>query len=265
MASLAVFIGFILASNFLHTDFSIEKIFLGLASAFLVTGAGNTINDYFDYKIDKKNSPDRPIPSGEISRNKALFLSITLFLIGISASIFLNYLCFLLALFNSFLLFFYARNLKGIPLIGNFSVGYLVGSTFLFGALILEKIEVTMILFILATFSTIGREIAKDIEDIEGDKSLVKTVATEYGINTSSKLATVFSSFAVIISPLPYLLDYLGLSYLIIVLIADFLFVLAIKNLFTNQNIKSAHKFQKYSKYAMSVSLISFLIGSIGF
>lgn len=32
---------------------------------------GNVINDYFDYKIDLINKPQRPIPSGRISLNNA--------------------------------------------------------------------------------------------------------------------------------------------------------------------------------------------------
>ena len=45
---------------------------------FFATGAGNTINDVFDVKIDEVNKPHRPIPSGRISvenaRNYAFFL-----------------------------------------------------------------------------------------------------------------------------------------------------------------------------------------------
>lgn len=33
--------------------------------------AGNVINDYFDYKIDLINKPQRPIPSGRISLDNA--------------------------------------------------------------------------------------------------------------------------------------------------------------------------------------------------
>ena len=52
--------------------YSIE-IILGAVSVFIATGAGNTINDYYDYEIDMINKPDRPIPSGKIKLKHALY------------------------------------------------------------------------------------------------------------------------------------------------------------------------------------------------
>jgi len=36
--------------------------------------AGMVLNDYFDYETDLKEHPNRPLPSGAIPRNRALFL-----------------------------------------------------------------------------------------------------------------------------------------------------------------------------------------------
>ncbi|PTD94555.1 digeranylgeranylglyceryl phosphate synthase [archaeon SCG-AAA382B04] len=265
MASLAVFIGITLASNFFSMDLSFYNSIIALFVAFFITGAGNTINDYYDYKIDSYNAPNRPIPSGIIKRKEAFLLSITLFLVGISLSYFINWFCFSLALFNSLILFFYARNLKGVPLSGNVSVSYLVGSTFLFGALVVSEVKVTLVLFLLATLSTLGREIAKDLEDVEGDKEKVKTIATEYGEKISANIASFSTLLAVLLSPIPFILGYLGIIYLLIVLVADSLFIFGIKELLINKNQESAHYFQKISKYAMLISLVSFLVGSFGF
>lgn len=264
MASLAVLIGIVLSSELFVHNFSLKTTFLALLVAFVVTGAGNTINDFFDYETDKLNAPTRPIPAGEIKKKNAFYLSISLFAIGVSLSLLINLACFLLALINSLVLYLYARNLKGVPLLGNFSVGYLVGSTFLFGALVVGEIKTTFVLFLLATFSTLGREIAKDIEDISGDMGEVKTIATEFGKNLSSYLAASFTLIAVFLSPTPFLLNYLGHYYLFSVLIADALFIVAIKILLANRSEDSAFKFQKTSKYAMLIALISFLVGSFG-
>ena len=43
-------------------------IILAMLAVFFAMSAGNVINDYFDYKIDLINKPQRPIPSGRISR-----------------------------------------------------------------------------------------------------------------------------------------------------------------------------------------------------
>ena len=59
---------------------------------FVCTGAGNTINDVFDYKIDEINKPNRPIPSGRISLENARKYSYVLFGIGVALSIICSYL-----------------------------------------------------------------------------------------------------------------------------------------------------------------------------
>ena len=51
-------------------DFTLSVV-LGTLVVFLMAGAGNVINDVFDYKIDAVNKPDRPIPSGRISLKNA--------------------------------------------------------------------------------------------------------------------------------------------------------------------------------------------------
>jgi 4-hydroxybenzoate polyprenyltransferase len=51
-------------------DFTLSVV-LGTLVVFLMAGAGNVINDVFDYKIDAVNKPDRPIPSGKITLKNA--------------------------------------------------------------------------------------------------------------------------------------------------------------------------------------------------
>ncbi|OUJ18201.1 4-hydroxybenzoate polyprenyltransferase family prenyltransferase UbiA [Methanonatronarchaeum thermophilum] len=262
MASIAVLIGGAVAGDLSQPHYQIN-IALAMLSAFIITGAGNTINDYYDIDIDKVNAPTRPIPSGEIKQNTAHKLSIALFIVGVALSIFINVVCLVIATINSLLLYFYARNLKGTPLIGNLSVGILVGTTFLYGGAAVEGLAIATILFILATTATIGREIAKDIEDIKGDRGVADTVATKYGINNSANLAIAMTVIAVSMSPLPYTLEIFGIEYLATVMIANIIFITAAIQLLKEKTIKSASKFQKNSKTAMITALISFLIGSL--
>ncbi len=74
MAGFAAVIGTLIAFNILISGTStpnFEDAFPPFLDAglvflvvFLVSGAGNAINDYFDIKIDSINRPERPIPSG---------------------------------------------------------------------------------------------------------------------------------------------------------------------------------------------------------
>jgi len=55
---------------------------LALASV-LLYAAGTTLNDYFDAGEDARERPERPIPSGDISRRRALIFGATLLVSGV--------------------------------------------------------------------------------------------------------------------------------------------------------------------------------------
>lgn len=52
-------------------------------ASMLLYAAGTTLNDYFDAPEDAKTRPERPIPSGEVSRRAALVLGVALLAAGI--------------------------------------------------------------------------------------------------------------------------------------------------------------------------------------
>jgi geranylgeranylglycerol-phosphate geranylgeranyltransferase len=231
-------------------------------TVFLVTGAGNAINDYFDAGIDAINRPDRPLPSGRITKKSAYNFSIVLFAAGVIISYFIGTIPFLIAAFNSLLLYFYAFSLKRKVFVGNLSVAYLTGSTFLFGgAAFGEKgMRVTLVLFFLSVLATLGREIVKAIEDIDGDrKEGASTLPIRIGEKLSAYVACTFGILAVILSPLPYLMHLFNTSYLYVVGIADALFLYAIV-LILKRNPSASSKF---FKIAMFFALLAFIAGSI--
>ncbi|MDI6916990.1 MAG: UbiA family prenyltransferase [Thermoplasmatales archaeon] len=88
------------------------KIGLAFAVVFLVTGAGNTLNDYYDADADKINHPSRPIPSGRLEQKNAMNFAITLFTAGIIISCFINTCSFLIAVIAALLLVAYEKKLK---------------------------------------------------------------------------------------------------------------------------------------------------------
>ena len=95
LAAVSAIFAYLFSNSF--SPFETSLIFF---SVFLITGAGNAINDYFDYKIDKKTKPRRPIPSGVVTREEAKKLSLLSFFIGISLSYFISALNFLIAYFT---------------------------------------------------------------------------------------------------------------------------------------------------------------------
>jgi geranylgeranylglycerol-phosphate geranylgeranyltransferase len=228
---------------------------------FLVSGAGNAINDYFDIKIDSINRPERPIPSGRVKLKEALYFSSLLFALGIILAFSINSICGFIALFNSLLLILYAKILKGTPLLGNLSIGYLTGSTFLFGASVFgfEGLKTLFVLFVLSALAITAREIVKDIEDMEGDKTEgADTLPLRIGARKASYLAVLIGFLALFLSPLPYLMSVLGLRYLYLVLLADLGFLAAIHQILVRNN---PAKSSKMFKIAMFFALLAFIAG----
>ena len=270
MAGFAAVIGTLIAFNILASDalgfYSPEKFpafYSGLVflAVFLISGAGNVINDYFDIRIDSINRPERPIPSGRVKLKEALYFSYILFSLGSLLAISINPICGFIALFNSLLLIFYAKTLKGTPLLGNLSIGYLTGSSFLFGASVFgfEGLEALFVLFLLAALAITAREIVKDIEDMEGDRMEgADTLPLRVGAKKARYLAVLIGFLAVFLSPLPFLMLVLGLRYLYLVLLADLGFLEAIYQLLACNN---PTKSSKMFKIAMFFALIAFIAG----
>lgn len=242
------------------TQIPIETI-LVFSSVFLITGAGNAINDFFDADIDAINKPTRPIPSGRVSRNTALHLSFLLFGIGIALSYLINIICFVIALTNSILLVIYARNLKQTALAGNICIGYLTGSTFLFGGALFEIAGLyrTSGLFALAMLATIAREIAKDIEDIDGDLAMgAVTLPIRIGQKRAGYIASIVGIIAVLLSPIPYFTGF-SVWYLFVIVFADLCFLAAILQLIKGDAARSSRSFKR----AMAVALLAFVVGTV--
>jgi geranylgeranylglycerol-phosphate geranylgeranyltransferase len=261
-AGVAVFITHGILNGGGYAAFPVEDMLLVALTVVLVTGAGNTINDYFDIGIDSINRPDRPIPSGRVSERRALFFSAVLFAIGIAVAFLINPVCTMIAVFNSCLLVLYAARLKSMPLAGNVSVGYLTGSTFLFGGAVygVPGLKALMVLFLLATLATISREIVKDIEDLEGDlKEGARTLPVVAGEKPAVLLASATGVLGIAASPWPWMSGLLGEAYLYGVFLADAVFVLAIAAVIRGNAARSSKLF----KYAMFTALFAFVAGSL--
>ncbi|MBN2101767.1 MAG: UbiA family prenyltransferase [Candidatus Aenigmarchaeota archaeon] len=284
MAVISVLIGFFLVTGVSYSFFSFGLLF-AVVAVFIITGAGNAINDYYDIESDKINKPMRPIPSGKISPNKALLFAYCLFVLGVLLS-FINFFMFVIAFANSIILIIYSRNFQNKILIGNISIGYLAGSTFIYGGAAAGKPEmlaVPLILGVLASLATIAREIVKDLEDIEGDKrSFLKRIAkrvgdlaerfklTKHGVklkfseNTATSVALICILLAVIFSVLPYHWGLLGMGYPIVLIPCILLFIWSAAELvFRVKKPKDYARISKEIKIAMFIGFLAFIAGMV--
>jgi geranylgeranylglycerol-phosphate geranylgeranyltransferase len=194
----------------------------------LITAAGNVINDFFDAEIDAINRPDRPIPSGAVSRGAAQGFAVTLFLAGILVSFFTNFLCISITIFNALLLIAYAAKLKTTPLIGNIVVAYLSASIFLFGGALngLDGLIRIIPIAAITFFAMLSRELLKDAEDVEGDRAGgADTVPIRIGIKKTTEFALITTVLAVLASFIPYL--WWGAWYLGGIIAVDIIIIIA--------------------------------------
>jgi geranylgeranylglycerol-phosphate geranylgeranyltransferase len=261
MVALAVAIGAMVAGGFSGFEGNLIVISLACITAFLFTGAGNALNDYFDREIDLENHPNRSIPSGKIRPEDALYLASVLFLISLGLSIFINELAFLIVVANTIIMISYEVVFKARGLYGNFNISWLTGTTFMFGAAAVMQLERVIILAILAFLATLGREIAKDIEDIRGDLGRF-TLPMKVGIKNAGIMASVAIAISVLLSPIPILLGLFsqnGLLYFIpAIVVADGIFIYSILLL-----VRGRHDAQTALKGAMFIALLAFLAGGI--
>lgn len=190
-----------------------------------IAAGGYVINDFFDYKIDMINKPNkvyvREILSEKWVNNQFIFL----YVIGFSAALLGSYktgkieFTFIFGAM-AILLYYYASELKSKLIVSNLIVAFLLGMvTFSIGI-----IEITMInvgyseevlkhkdiipyfqsavnnalgwvsyFSIFAFLLNIPREIVKDIIDIEGDECYrVQTIPSAFGIKKAQFIAGFF-------------------------------------------------------------------------
>jgi geranylgeranylglycerol-phosphate geranylgeranyltransferase len=240
----------------------ILPIFLGFNVAFLFGIAGNALNDYFDYENDKINHPDRPIPSGKLKPEDVLGFSIFFFILSYLLSLLLSsivgYEALLIVTFAFVSQIAYEKKYKHEKIIGNLIIGTQTALAFVFGGIIVGKTVITSIIAIAVFFSIVGREMVKDIEDIRGDKDRV-TLPMKIGVKKAGVVAAIFILLAVLISPLPYYpFHQFGWEYLLVVSIADILFICSIPMIFHNAKLA-----RRMLKSAMLIAIFAFVAGAL--
>ncbi len=248
-------VGFIAVN--LHIAEFIIPLTLGAISVFLVTAGGNIINDISDVETDKYNHPDRPLPSGTITKKAASYLAISFFIIAFIVSTFISIFISVVVVIAELLLVSYEFKTKKIGLPGNLTVSLLIGMIFLYGGFITGTISKMLLLFLLAFFSNMSREIMKDIEDINGDVDRV-TFPKKYGIGMAKIVSAIFVVITISVSVVPYYFHVLSIYYLYAVVLDDLLFAITIWYLKANIS-----RGEKVSKVAMIYGMVCFLIGGI--
>ena len=239
------------------------KIIYAAVSGALAAAAGNIINDYYDIDVDKINRPDRPLVSKIIMPGEAVFLFIAFAAVSLFISCFINQTAFLIDLFALALLFFYSYKLKRTALLGNFAVAFLTGLAFIYGGVSVNNLKFAYIPALFAFLINLVREVVKDMEDIEGDKSAgVQTFPYLYGFKRSKQIILFVSALLIASTFIPFIFRFYRIEYFIIIMaLVNPLLIYSLKLLFKDDSKKSLGKISFILKMNMLAGLIAIYMG----
>lgn len=231
-----------------------------VAATIVATAAGNMINDYFDREVDQVNAPERPLPRGAVSPRTTLGVSLALFAVAFAITLTLPLAAVAIAVVNLAALISYTSVFKGLPGAGNVVVGLLVGSTFPFGAAASGGIDPTIgVLFALAAVATVTREIVKDVEDIDGDRTAgLRTLPIAVGRRRALWIGTGLLVAAIGMSPAPYFFAEFGWPYLVALVPAIVVMGSGAARSFTDPTTG-----QQLLKYGMFLAVGAFVVGRL--
>jgi len=230
------------------------------------TAGANSINDVLDLEIDKVNRPLRPIPSKNIKKNKALIFSFFLFLGGSVLSLQLQPNAYFTSIVISLpLMVIYSTHLKSKPLIGNITVSFIIGLSFIFCGTALGSVSPMWTPGLLAFSLTLIREITKDIADLKGDQvAKYNTYPIQHGIKGAIKLISFLSCVVCLVALVPYFNNTYNDWYLVTLLIGvEIPLIIVVFLLIKNPTISSAILSSKILKFSTIMGLLAIYTGSL--
>jgi geranylgeranylglycerol-phosphate geranylgeranyltransferase len=265
MMGFAVVVGAALAApNMISVSWL--RLAYGMVTGFMLTAASMTMNDYYDREIDAVNEPERPIPSGLIKPKEALAFASVLTVIGFANAYLTNISCFLIAIIAWIIFVTYTTVGKRSGLPGNFLVSACVAIPFIYGSVaIVNEVELNVLIFAsIAFLSNTGREITKGIVDIQGDRTQnVKTLAVRFGEKTAALSAVIFYILAVLLSPIPWLLNLVSFWFVPFVIITDFGLAVSSLRLLGDYSRENARKIKNTILLWFIIGLLAFVAGAM--
>jgi len=232
---------------------------LGFLSFFFISATALILNDYFDLEIDKINAPERPLPSGLVSKRDVVLLSSVVALLGFVTS----YMISMTALFVVFLVWvvgiLYNWRVKWTGFLGNLLVSFSVGMAFIFGGIAVGNPYEKVVWWFgaIAMFIDLGEEIAADAIDIQGDQQAgSRSLAIVLGLEKALKISGMIFLFVIVISSLPFILGWLGWIYLLPISIMDGVILFSTVQLL---NPQSAER-RRYIRWIYLSGLVAILI-----
>lgn len=185
-----------------------------MGSAIGLGAAGNTANDLFDVEADRVNRPERPLPSGRVSRTAALVIGGVGGGFGLFAAWWVGQPVFGMAVAALIVMLVYSPALKRQGLLGNLAVATVASLPLIYGASAVGWWRAGLVPFGLASLLHFAREIVKDLEDVPGDLAAGRrTVPITLGPHAGFVLAAASLVVFVPVALAPWLAGWYGRRY----------------------------------------------------
>jgi geranylgeranylglycerol-phosphate geranylgeranyltransferase len=258
----AVYLGAIISVDFY---FSLEMLLASL-SGMLISAGGNVINDYFDLEVDRASKPHRPLPSGRVTSTGALSFYLFLSTIGLILSALVNRSAFIIAGAAVVGLFFYSASLKLELFWGNFTVAFISALAFLYGGVSVRNPGGALIPAVFAFLYHFGREVLKDLEDMEADRlRRSRSIPLVLGEKPAQRITALSFFLLTVATVVPFATKVYGWIYLVVVVFGvDLLLVYIVSSMLRDTTAANLSRLSRLLKIGMVIGIVAVFLGSRG-
>ncbi|MGD8403563.1 MAG: UbiA family prenyltransferase [Anaerolineales bacterium] len=197
---------------------------MGFTCVFLLSASALILNDVFDLEVDRVNAPERAIPSGAVTVGEAVGLSVPVTLGGLASAWAIGPSALAFGVFIWVIGFLYNWKFKRSGLPGNLMVAVSVGSCFVLGGMAVGQPWNRLVWFLAlgAFLIDLAEEIAGDAMDMEGDRLLgSQSLALRFGRTAALRISAGIFALLFILSLLPLIRGWMGVQYLLAIIVAD--------------------------------------------
>lgn len=239
---------------------------LGFALGFFLSSSAMIFNDYFDLEVDRINAPQRPLPSGLLSKTEVIVFGALTAGVALGVAWVIHPIVFWLSLLTWVLGFWYNWKLKAAGLWGNLIVSASVAMTFVLGGISVGQTANPMIWIfgLIAFIFDLAEEIAGDAMDMQGDQQRgSRSIAIVHGKKTALRISALLFGAVILLSFAPVLWGETRLGYLLPISIMDGLILFFSVRLFKSHTPQAGRGAMRGLYLSATAGLVAAIIGRL--
>lgn len=245
---------------------SLREASLGFTCGFFLSATALILNDYFDLEVDRINAPDRPLPSGLVSKSDVIVLAIFTSLIGLTSAYLIGLPALLISVVFWGIGFLYNWKYKETGLLGNLMVSASTAVTFILGGLIVGEPwnKIVWTAAFIGFFLDLGEEIGADAMDMEGDKRRKsRSIALVRGKPLAIRISGSLFFLVVLISYIPVMFGWMGVIYTAAISVTSVLSVFFTIRLLRSRTLNEGRSSLRGIYLGGLFGMLAFIVGQI--